>query len=63
MDIRRAPWRGFSYMCMRMRIVDLQRTVDEIARLLGAPATIEDRAFQLLAYCAQSGAIDRVLAS
>ncbi len=40
--------------------MDLQQLVDEIARVLGAPATIEDRAFQLLAYCAQSGAIDRV---
>lgn len=40
--------------------VDLQTVVDEIADVLGAAATIEDRAFQLVAYCAQSGAIDRV---
>ncbi|MEV5411843.1 helix-turn-helix domain-containing protein [Thermopolyspora sp. NPDC052614] len=40
--------------------MDLQTVVDEIADVLGAAATIEDRAFQLVAYCAQSGAIDRV---
>ncbi|GLW06753.1 transcriptional regulator [Microtetraspora sp. NBRC 13810] len=39
---------------------DLQESVDEIARLLGASATLEDRAFQLLAYAAQSGDIDVV---
>ncbi|MBB5131878.1 hypothetical protein HNP84_001591 [Thermocatellispora tengchongensis] len=39
---------------------DLQESVDEIARLLGASATLEDRSFQLLAYAAQSGAIDHV---
>jgi Sugar diacid utilization regulator len=40
--------------------VDLQGIVDEIAEVLGAAATIEDHAFRLVAYCAQSGAIDRV---
>jgi len=38
----------------------LQETVDEIAARLGAPATLEDRSFQLLAYAAQSGDIDMV---
>ncbi|WP_344967460.1 PucR family transcriptional regulator [Streptosporangium fragile] len=38
----------------------LQETVDEIAARLGASATLEDRSFQLLAYAAQSGNIDRV---
>lgn len=40
--------------------VDLQEIVDEIARVLDASATLEDRAFQLLAYAAQSGDIDTV---
>ncbi|MDF5755871.1 helix-turn-helix domain-containing protein [Spongiactinospora sp. TRM90649] len=40
--------------------MDLQETVDEVARVLGASATLEDRAFQLLAYAAQSGDIDSV---
>ncbi|PZG41206.1 CdaR family transcriptional regulator [Spongiactinospora gelatinilytica] len=40
--------------------VELQETVDEVARVLGASATLEDRAFQLLAYAAQSGDIDAV---
>ena len=39
---------------------DLQESVDEIARLLGAPATLEDRSFQLLAYAEQSGDLDEV---
>ncbi|MEU8249117.1 helix-turn-helix domain-containing protein [Nonomuraea sp. NPDC048916] len=39
---------------------DLQDTVDEIARLLGASATLEDRSFRLLAYGAQHGDIDTV---
>ncbi|NUR83126.1 MAG: PucR family transcriptional regulator, partial [Nonomuraea sp.] len=39
---------------------DLQETVDEIARLLGASATLEDRTFRLLAYGAQHGDIDTV---
>ncbi len=38
----------------------LQETIDEIADVLGASATLEDRAFQLLAYAAQSGDIDVV---
>ncbi|MFC6082927.1 PucR family transcriptional regulator [Sphaerisporangium aureirubrum] len=38
--------------------MDLQELVEEIARILGAPATLEDRAFQLLAYAAHSGDID-----
>ncbi|MFF5212515.1 PucR family transcriptional regulator [Streptosporangium sp. NPDC000396] len=38
----------------------LQETVDEIAAVLGASATLEDRSFQLLAYAAQSGDIDVV---
>jgi hypothetical protein len=39
---------------------DLQEIVDELARLLGASATLEDRSFRLLAYGAQHGAIDTV---
>ena len=39
---------------------DLQETVDELARLLGASATLEDRTFRLLAYGAQHGDIDTV---
>jgi hypothetical protein len=31
---------------------DLQDLVDEVSRLLGAPATLEDRNFTLLAFCA-----------
>jgi hypothetical protein len=31
---------------------DLQDLVDQVARLLGAPATLEDAGFTLLAYCA-----------
>ncbi|MCO7222467.1 PucR family transcriptional regulator, partial [Klenkia sp. PcliD-1-E] len=32
---------------------DLQDIVDEVSRLLGAPATLEDPDFTLLAFCAQ----------
>ncbi|WP_049571861.1 PucR family transcriptional regulator [Nonomuraea sp. SBT364] len=39
---------------------DLQEIVDEIAGLLGASATLEDRSFRLLAYGAQHGDIDTV---
>jgi|SRR5437868_4426341 len=39
---------------------DLQETVDEIARILGASATLEDRSFRLLAYGDQHGDIDMV---
>ncbi|MGW0802756.1 PucR family transcriptional regulator [Nonomuraea sp. NPDC002799] len=39
---------------------DLQEIVDEIATLLGASATLEDRSFRLLAYGAQHGDIDTV---
>ncbi|GII96462.1 transcriptional regulator [Sinosporangium siamense] len=39
---------------------ELQETIDEIAGVLGASATLEDRSFQLIAYGAQSGDIDRV---
>ncbi|MFD1937541.1 PucR family transcriptional regulator [Nonomuraea mangrovi] len=39
---------------------DLQETVDEIARVLGVSATLEDRSFRLLAYGAQHGDIDTV---
>nr|WP_184982893.1 helix-turn-helix domain-containing protein [Sphaerisporangium rubeum] len=38
--------------------VDLQELVEDVARVLGAPATLEDRAFQLLAYAAYSGDIE-----
>ena len=31
---------------------DLQELVDDVSRVLGAPATLEDRDFTLLAYCA-----------
>ncbi|MDH2428474.1 helix-turn-helix domain-containing protein [Sphaerisporangium sp. TRM90804] len=40
--------------------MDLQEVVDETARVLDASATLEDRAFQLLAYAAQSGDLDTV---
>ncbi|GII86227.1 transcriptional regulator [Sphaerisporangium siamense] len=40
--------------------MDLQETVDEIAGILDASATLEDRSFQMLAYAAQSGDIDTV---
>ncbi|SDG01773.1 PucR C-terminal helix-turn-helix domain-containing protein [Sinosporangium album] len=39
---------------------ELQETIDEIAGVLGASATLEDRSFQLIAYGAQSGDIDLV---
>ncbi|WP_336205004.1 PucR family transcriptional regulator [Nonomuraea sp. LPB2021202275-12-8] len=39
---------------------DLQEIVDEIAGVLGASATLEDRSFRLLAYGAQHGDIDTV---
>lgn len=34
---------------------DLQDLVDEVSALLGAPATLEDRDFTLLAFCAHDG--------
>jgi hypothetical protein len=34
---------------------DLQDLVDEVSRVLGAPATLEDRDFTLLAFCAHDG--------
>lgn len=40
--------------------VSMQDIVDEISRLLDASVTLEDRSFNLLAYGAQSGDIDRV---
>jgi hypothetical protein len=43
---------------------DLQEIVDEVSRLLGAPATLEDAGFTLLAFCAHddgaAGAMDAV---
>ncbi|WP_116451261.1 PucR family transcriptional regulator [Blastococcus litoris] len=43
---------------------DLQELVDEVSRLLAAPATLEDAEFTLLAFCAhddsQDGAMDAV---
>jgi hypothetical protein len=39
---------------------DLQEIIDEVAGLLGASATLEDRSFRLLAYGAQHGDIDTV---
>ena len=43
---------------------DLQELVDEVSRLLGAPATLEDAEFTLLAFCAHddsdAGAMDAV---
>src|SRR3954466_2145994 len=35
---------------------DLQELVDEVSRLLGAPATLEDAEFTLLAFCAHDDA-------
>ncbi len=44
--------------------VDLQELVDDVSRLLSAPATLEDAEFTLLAYCAHDdgapGAMDAV---
>ena len=44
--------------------VDLQELVDDVSRLLSAPATLEDAEFTLLAYCAHDdgapGAMDTV---
>ncbi|GAB3348924.1 PucR family transcriptional regulator [Modestobacter lapidis] len=37
---------------------DLQDLVDEVSRLLGAPATLEDRDFTLLAFCAHPASGD-----
>jgi hypothetical protein len=34
---------------------DLQDLVDEVSRVIGAPATLEDREFTLLAFCAHDG--------
>lgn len=42
------------------KATDLQEIVDEIAGVLGASATLEDRSFRLLAYGAQHGDIDTV---
>ena len=43
---------------------DLQELVDDVSRLLAAPATLEDADFTLLAYCAHDdgapGAMDTV---
>ena len=43
---------------------DLQELVDEVSRLLAAPATLEDAEFTLLAFCAHddsdAGAMDAV---
>lgn len=38
----------------------MQDLVDEIARLLDASVTVEDRAFELVAYGVQSGVVDEV---
>lgn len=43
-----------------LNTLQLQETVDEIARVLGASATLEDRSFRLLAYGAQHGELDAV---
>ncbi len=42
------------------KATDLQEIVDEIAGVLGASVTLEDRSFRLLAYGAQHGDIDTV---
>jgi len=39
---------------------NLQGLVDEVSRLLGAPATLEDRSFHLLAFGPQSPTVDAV---
>src|SRR5262245_55460181 len=54
MDRCASPIRGLSYTCT------VQEFADEIARVLDASVTIEDRSFQLLAYGAHSGDIDPV---
>jgi hypothetical protein len=41
---------------------DLQDLVDEVSRLLGAPATLEDRDFTLLAFCAHPDSGDEAAA-
>lgn len=40
--------------------VDLQDVVDEVSRLLSAPATLEDRDFNLVAFGSQAAEIDEV---
>jgi hypothetical protein len=39
---------------------DLQELVDEVSRLLGSPATLEDRSFHLVAYGSQPARVDAV---
>src|SRR3954463_15463858 len=40
---------------------ELQELVDQVSRLLGAPGTLEDAEFTLLAFCAHDGAALSVL--
>src|SRR3954467_2837767 len=40
---------------------ELQELVDQVSRLLAAPATLEDAEFTLLAFCAHDGAALSVL--
>lgn len=39
---------------------DLQEIVDEVARLVGGPVTLEDRGFTLVAFCPHGTTIDKV---
>ena len=39
---------------------ELQDIVDEVSRLLGRPAILEDRHFNLVAFCSHGGEIDEV---
>ena len=40
---------------------DLQELVDEVSRLLAAPATLEDAEFTLLAFCAHDDSSDATM--
>lgn len=40
--------------------MDYQDLIDEVSALLGAPATLEDRDFTLIAFCAHEGTLDPV---
>lgn len=44
----------------RLMLPELQDVVDEVSRLLGTPATLEDRAFRLVAFGPQAPTIDAV---
>ena len=54
------------YICMKGTYfgpVDYQDLIDEVSALLEAPATLEDRDFNLIAFCAHEGPLDPVRTS